>query len=132
MPSNSLPDFETRYPAAQWLVDFHFVFAAGAPLPMEERLPALEEYFYQKYPDDPRAEEKIYRLVAACNYLYSHIRDFDLGDAAVVGNETGLVSDHLVIALYRLFVGEPLYRLTSDYDPAVILKMVREQKDLNG
>lgn len=132
MPSKPSPNYEARYPIAQWLDDFREVFESGARLPIENRLPALEEYFYQKYPDDPMAEERIYRLVAACNYLFSHIHAFDSGDAAVVGAKSGIVSDYLIVALYRLFVAEPLYRLTADYPPERILEMVREQKRLNG
>ena len=132
MTSNLSPNYEDRYPKEQWLDDFHHVFESGARLPVVARLPAFEEYFYQKYPDDPRAEEKIYRLVFACNYLHSRIHDFDTGDAAVVGVKGGIVTDYLVIALYRLFIAEPLDRLTSDYKPELILKMVEEQKIMNG
>jgi hypothetical protein len=123
---------EDAYPSIEWIDDFFGLCATAGGKEEEELMQVVDDLFYRNHPDDPQAEEKKSRLVAAYNYFVRHLDSLSVGDAAVFGEQRGLVSQHLVVALYRVFSILSPARFREDFDPAIMLKMVAEQKKLNG
>jgi hypothetical protein len=117
-----------QYPPEQWLKDFSFLLTTARKFPREKLKSSLENYFLEFYPDDKFSLENRCRLTASFNYFMKHLEDFNIEDIGVVGESGSLISDHLIIALYRVFAVAPLDRLEEDFGIDKVIELAREQK----
>lgn len=90
----------------------------------------MDEYLYRKYPDDPFADWKGKRLLAAYLWVRRHIDELNLPGVAVVGASNFAIEAALARALYRVWMVVPEERLHQDADVAWIVGLAREEKDV--
>ena len=120
-------DTNPHYSPTQWVADFHHLFGLFRTFPVDLVPSELDEYFYQKYPDDPFGEENYRRLKCAWSYYQRHKKAFDEGDILVYGDDGSLVHRNLLLALYRIFAALPVETLDHDFKTDLVMRYAREQ-----
>jgi hypothetical protein len=115
-----------NYTPANWLEDFRALIGF-TNVDMEGTPEKLREHFYVKYPDDPHAEQNYERLKRAWLYYAKHRSEFDEGVILVSGSKGTLASQHLILALYRLFAAMPIETLSHDFKVELVMRMAKEQ-----
>jgi hypothetical protein len=86
---------------------------------------ALMRYFHAQYPSASEGCWKMNRCSAALAYLFAHLADFE--QFVVLHDRRGLVSEPMLVALWRYFGRIPDEHLGDNPDPHMILGFAQEE-----
>ena len=128
LPSPHVPEGYSPLDWTKDLCEFQRL-AQGSETP--EARKRLAEFLYRKYPDDPFAEWKGDRLLAAYLWVIRHCRELDVPDVAVVGSSEMSITCHLAVALYRFWTAVPDEKLGCDPEAGRIISLAQEQARIN-
>jgi hypothetical protein len=129
--SHSSPKIPAGFSPSHWASDlFAFQKLAGAASPQECHQ-LMDDFLYQKYPDDPDARWKGVRLLAAHLWLLQHFRELDVSQVGIVGSSVFSITSHTAVALYRVFAAMPDDRLHQDVDASLVITLAQEQARIN-
>lgn len=120
---------EIKIPLNDWLDDFSWFLdelhrrseAKDKNFSIEE----VRDYFFDKYSDALIASYREKRILAADAYLQNHIKDFDSGRIAVVGEERALISKPLLLAMWAMFQNCPDDLLSEDFPVQIALDYIQ-------
>jgi hypothetical protein len=92
-----------------------------------------EEYFAKTYPNPLEASYKRRRFVAALEFLEVNASVFDVEKVAVVDPKASLLSNALVLTLFRFYGPIPEANLGVDHpSPEMILEMTKDYMSSKG
>ena len=91
----------------------------------------MDEFRYQKWPDDPTAQWKGDRLLAAYLWVMRHYPELDVPHVAVVGSSEFSITCHLAVALYRVWTAVPDHKLGGDPEVSWLIELAQEQARIN-
>jgi len=130
MGTPTAEDIEKLYPLEDWGRDLDFWFSRGALSTAD--FPRVAAYFQGEQAANPQRDANCHRMWTALSFLQSFLPELVRGDAALVGpsGET-LLTPALVTALYRTFMSPAASANPLGITAALILEVVRDQKDWN-
>ena len=118
MQTPATPTYE--YSIDEWVSHFDRVFRS----PGQSSKADLMGYFRAQYPDGPEGWWKLKRFSDALAYLAQHSPDFE--EFVVVHERRGLVSEPIVVALWRYYARIPDEHLGNAPDVEMIRGFAKE------
>jgi len=122
-----LVDPFANFPESEWIEQFRVAFQEAGTPSEEQKRAAFQESFFESRLDSPYAEENLYRLLAACDFLRDNLSFFDSAkDTLVRGESQILIQAELIRALGVMFLSMPK-TLMEDIEPKMILAIMRKK-----
>jgi hypothetical protein len=130
MVTPSADDMERLYPFGDWSRDLEFWFSRVAP--SAAGLREVVEYYGKEQAANPGRDENCARMWITLAFLQSFLPELVRAGAASVGSSGETVlPPSLVTALYRAFMSPVAAANPRAITVALILQVVKEQKDWN-
>lgn len=106
---------------------FEFQRMATAASSAHHAREMMEEFSYNKWPDDPTAKWKGDRLLAAHLWVLRHHQELDVRPVGLIGAGQIFITRELAGALYRIWAAVPDQKLGGDPEVAWVIELAREE-----
>jgi hypothetical protein len=130
MATPSPGEIERLYPLEEWGRDLEFWFSKGPLSPGD--FPKVADYYRRVQAENPGQEENSRRMWMTLAFLQSFLPALAQGGAVrLSASEATVLPPALVTALYRAFMSPAAAANPRGITVALILQVVKEQKDWN-